>query len=328
MSSAVFHSLFVIWTGPLPSFPNKMNELVRNVVDVLQELRIDLQDFMWLIAEQLRIDNFLIQASDQVVFVFSRGQAGRQRSLIRQLASRMPLKPLPRVRFTIVNPDCASSVDWDAHSSVDEGLAAIPILDNAGKIDFWAKKMKPKASSSFTESENVPDDEEVTSMRSASPPSICADSLFSSQSTVDTMAMTKITALEDELARLREQITKIVSSGATVTGTSDYGSMPATPVPPPPPLPMSAPPPPPPPMGLFLPPPPPPPPPPQFTSDQGTPSRKLSLAESLQSKNLKSAGQTERHQVQRAMSVPAVPSMTDVLKDMGKVKLKKVDSQL
>lgn len=101
--------------------------------------------------------------------------------------------------------------------------------------------------------------------------------------------------------------------------------MPATPVPPPPPLPMSAPPPPPPPMGLFLPPPPPPPPPPQFTSDQGTPSRKLSLAESLQSKNLKSAGQTERHQVQRAMSVPAVPSMTDVLKDMGKVKLKKVD---
>jgi len=43
-----------------------MNELVSNVVDVLQELRIDLQDFMWLIAEQLRIDNFLIQASDQV----------------------------------------------------------------------------------------------------------------------------------------------------------------------------------------------------------------------------------------------------------------------
>lgn len=80
--------------------------------------------------------------------------------------------------------------------------------------------MKPKASSSFTESENVPDDEELRSMRSASPPSICADSLFSSQSTVDTMAMTKITALEDELARLREQITKIVSSGATVTGTS------------------------------------------------------------------------------------------------------------
>ncbi len=65
-----------------------------------------------------------------------------------------------------------------------------------------------------------PVDEELRSMRSASPPSICADSLFSSQSTVDTMAMTKITALEDELARLREQITKIVSSGATVTGTS------------------------------------------------------------------------------------------------------------
>lgn len=66
MSSVVFHSLFVIWAGSLPSVSIKMNELVSNVVDVLQELRIDLQDFMWLIAEQLRIDNFLIQASDQV----------------------------------------------------------------------------------------------------------------------------------------------------------------------------------------------------------------------------------------------------------------------
>lgn len=43
-----------------------MNQLVSNVVDVLQELRIDLQDFMWLIAEQLRIDSALVQASDQV----------------------------------------------------------------------------------------------------------------------------------------------------------------------------------------------------------------------------------------------------------------------
>lgn len=81
--------------------------------------------------------------------------------------------------------------------------------------------MKPKASSSFTESDNAPvDDDEARSMRSTSPPSVCADSLFSSQSTIDTVAMTKITALEDELSRLREQIAKIVTAGPSLAGTS------------------------------------------------------------------------------------------------------------
>ena len=140
---------------------------MRTVMEVLQELRIDLQDFAWLIAQQLRIDNALVQASDQVYFikimliylfcllfelihcffflffflqlvvVFSRGRSGRKRSLIRQIASRLPLEPLPRIHFTIVNPEYAASYDWDGRSTVDEGLAAIPVLDNEGKIDFW-----------------------------------------------------------------------------------------------------------------------------------------------------------------------------------------------
>ena len=46
-----------------------MDQLMRTVMEVLQELRIDLQDFAWLIAQQLRIDNALIQASDQVYCV-------------------------------------------------------------------------------------------------------------------------------------------------------------------------------------------------------------------------------------------------------------------
>jgi hypothetical protein len=43
-----------------------MDQLMRTVIDVLQELRIDLQDFAWLIAQQLRIDSVLVNASDQV----------------------------------------------------------------------------------------------------------------------------------------------------------------------------------------------------------------------------------------------------------------------
>ena len=36
------------------------------VMEVLQELRIDLQDFAWLVAQQLRIDSTLIRVSEQV----------------------------------------------------------------------------------------------------------------------------------------------------------------------------------------------------------------------------------------------------------------------
>lgn len=220
--------------------------------------------------------------------------------------------------------------------------------------------MKPKSSSSIADSEVIPYEEDAPSARSASPPSVCADSLYSSQSTVDTVAMTKITALEDELSRLREQIAKIVNVATNKPGTSgktldlciphytfelllffflkkmdpiDYGSMPATPIPPTTAFVPSGPPPPPPPPSsmLFGPPPPPmptgflpPPPPPLPCTLNGTanetPNRKLSLAESLQSKSLKATDQVDRKS--RAMSVP---SMTDILKDMGKVKLKKVD---
>ena len=47
-----------------------MSQALSTVVDVLQELRIDLQEFFWLIAQQLNIDTVLIHASDQV-FTFT-----------------------------------------------------------------------------------------------------------------------------------------------------------------------------------------------------------------------------------------------------------------
>lgn len=81
--------------------------------------------------------------------------------------------------------------------------------------------MKPKSPASITESDFAEDEVECTSMRSPSPPSMCADSLFSSQSTVDTVAMNKITALEDELARLRDQIAKIVVGTVTNSTSGD-----------------------------------------------------------------------------------------------------------
>ena len=44
-----------------------MSQVLSTVTDVLHELRIDLQEFFWLVAQQLNIDAVLIHASDQVL---------------------------------------------------------------------------------------------------------------------------------------------------------------------------------------------------------------------------------------------------------------------
>lgn len=64
-------------------------------------------------------------------------EPGRRRSLVRRVASSLAIKPLPRVRFTVVRPENDINCDWEAPSLIDEGLAAIPTLDNKGKIEFW-----------------------------------------------------------------------------------------------------------------------------------------------------------------------------------------------
>lgn len=56
---------------------------------------------------------------------------------MRRIASSLAIKPLPRVRFTVVTPENEINYDWETPTTVDEGLAAIPTLDNEGKIEFW-----------------------------------------------------------------------------------------------------------------------------------------------------------------------------------------------
>ena len=136
-----------------------MSQIVATVLDVLNELRIDLQDFAWLIAQQLGIDSLVVNASDQVylifyhvsigtftfiahysvqvVIIFRGGVAGSSRSFVRRVASRVPLKPVPRFHFTIGNDYASTFTDWDGQSTVDTGLASLPVLDRDSKIDFW-----------------------------------------------------------------------------------------------------------------------------------------------------------------------------------------------
>ena len=168
--------------------------------------------------------------------------------MIRQIASSLPLKPVPRLHFTIVDPELDSSSECGSKSISFQGLASIPILDHQQKIELWKYvvvialkffmisklsiiifnhriKMKQKSSpntATITDLEDDTEDEEIQSLRSPTPPSVCADSLYSSQSTVDTLAMNKITTLEDELSRLREQIAKIFSGTANQQTSGNF----------------------------------------------------------------------------------------------------------
>lgn len=71
----------------------------------------------------------------QIFLLFARQTHGRRRSLVRMAASILPLKPVPRVHFKIV--DCDNDTDSEARSVVYQGLASIPILDHQEKIELW-----------------------------------------------------------------------------------------------------------------------------------------------------------------------------------------------
>lgn len=56
---------------------------------------------------------------------------------MRRVATRLPLKPVLRFHFTIGNDYASTFADWDGQSTVDTGLASLPVLDRDSKIDFW-----------------------------------------------------------------------------------------------------------------------------------------------------------------------------------------------
>lgn len=49
---------------------SEMDRTLNVVIDVLNELRIDLQEFAWLICEQLQIDGTLMRTANRVSKIF------------------------------------------------------------------------------------------------------------------------------------------------------------------------------------------------------------------------------------------------------------------
>ncbi|XP_072170390.1 mitochondrial fission regulator 1-like [Diadema setosum] len=278
-------------------------------------------------------------------------QKRRRRSLVRAIGSRLPLAPIHRVHFQIVRrsepppwlhrqpqfyeEDCApvripslSDLPWLLMATPDKEIRSRSECRTIGRkkrrktIAVRPLNHTPPRHSSSPQTPMSRHNSLPSSPNSsfAATPTVRGVDLSETSPTKvdDPVAMKKISALEDELEKLRAQIAMIVTLQST---SADSGfSTPASrmslapvmatpPPPPPPPFPAGAPPPPPPPCGA--PPPPPPPPPPVSTP-------KLNAIELIKQNRDKNKNKP------KAQAGSGMPNMADVLKGLGTVKLKSV----
>ncbi|XP_028253393.1 mitochondrial fission regulator 2 [Parambassis ranga] len=249
---------------------------------------------------------------DMLVPVWDSQLCGQYRSIVRMIGTNLPLTPTPRVHFQI------PLVTYRPHGYVEVTMdtPAIPsfadvmwVCEDEG--DSFAKTrnhLPPKKSKAVNG--------EV--MRYPRP----AQRGGRSRQTNDPNALKKITALENELLKLRAQIAMIVTS-APASGSAEPQNVPGSPLMSPSPLPAltSTP--------RCAPPPPPPPPPPSLCPASSTES--TSVLELIQRR--KKAKDLDKGQLKpqnaglksKELTQKGLPSMLEVLKDLNQVKLRAVE---
>ncbi|CAN0258322.1 unnamed protein product [Lampetra planeri] len=224
---------------------------------------------------------------------------GSSRSLVRRIASHLPLKPCVRANVQ-VRPEACD------HGSLGSQLAAaaMMLMGCGGKESGSAGVRKPQgdggARGLATLLEAAEPGECDCGVESASSEAALSEAAPDPPVPSDD-AMRKISALEEELARLRIQIAMIVAVHEQQASCSTSPDGPAAPPPPPP--------------G----PPPPPPPLPPTGADES--SRMSTLALIKQRRAEKGGGEGGAEKAATA----CVPNMMDVLKGIDKVKLRTVD---
>ncbi|KAF3702773.1 Mitochondrial fission regulator 2 [Channa argus] len=248
---------------------------------------------------------------DMLVPVWDTQLCGRYRSIVRMIGSKLPLTPTPRVHFQV------PLLTYRPHAYVDITVdtRAIPsfadvlwVLEDEG--DSFAKTRNHLPPNSTVNRDVV--------RYSRPDPNQIQGGVRSVRQTADPDALKKITALENELLKLRAQIAMIV----TAAPASESQNAPGTPVKfsPHPPALTSTP--------HCAPPPPPPPPPPPSTKSSSTET--LSVVELIhrRKKNAKDLDRVQlKHQdsgLSRGLRDKGIPFMPDVLKELNKVKLRSV----
>uniref|UniRef100_A0A8C7D7Y8 Mitochondrial fission regulator n=1 Tax=Oncorhynchus kisutch TaxID=8019 RepID=A0A8C7D7Y8_ONCKI len=220
---------------------------------------------------------------------------GSSRSIVRRIATNLPLKPCPRVHFqlNLYTEDCSVLNSAGRQNGLVASLADVVWIDREEEEDEndWSEA---PSGLMFRSHPPQPRRRSLPSLHQAEPEP-------QGQTRSNDEAIQKISALEMELAKLRAQIAQIVLTQEQNAQTPAPGGPPAPGCPPPP----CAPPPPP----LCAPPPPP------LMGFQ----RSFSVIDLIQERRgKKTDGQTLLDQEPKQAEVP---NMLDVLKDIGKVKL-------
>lgn len=240
---------------------------------------------------------------DMLVPVWDSAYCGQYRSIVRMIGTNLPLSPQPRLRFQIP----LQTFKRHGHIDVIVDTPAIPTLADV----LW---LVEEEGDSHTKIRNVvPLGEafEIPSLGSERPLSVSVPAQRGGRvlgQGTQPEALQKISALEEELQRLRAQIAMIVTAPAAVSGTPCSTPLPvpvltSTPVCPP------------------LPPPPPPPlPPPAMDS-----CVKVSVSDVIRQRQAAKREKLAPYDSPASTAPDALPSMLEVLKDLKQVKLRFVE---
>lgn len=226
---------------------------------------------------------------------------GSSRSIVRRIATNLPLAPCPRVHFQLHPFASGASFLNSSNGPNVATLADVAWIDREENDGPGRIRCEADSGLVFRTQERRP------LRRQRSLPSIHqVEPAQQSQAVINDEAIQKISVLETELAKLRAQIAQIVQA-------QEQSAQSTAPAPGGPPVP--------PPMAPVPPPPPPPPPPPCPTPSM---QRSYSAIDLIRERRGKKAEQDTL--LDSAPKKPELPNMLDVLKDMGKVKLRSVKS--
>lgn len=226
---------------------------------------------------------------------------GSSRSIVRRIATSLPLGPCPRVHFQL-HPFAAGAGFLNNSNGLNGHVATFADVGWIDKEESGGNRFEANSGLFLRTQQRRP------LRRQRSLPSLHqAEPAPQSQTVINDEAIQKISVLESELAKLRQQIANIVHA-------QEQSVQSAAPAPGGPPVPLT------PPMAPIPPPPPPPPPCPAPGMQ-----RSYSAIDLIKERRGKKAGLNTilDHEPKK----PELPNMLDVLKDIGKVKLRSVKSR-
>ncbi|XP_055043994.2 mitochondrial fission regulator 2 [Misgurnus anguillicaudatus] len=244
--------------------------------------------------------------ADMLVPVWDSTHCGQYRSIVRMIGTNLPLSPYPRLRFQIP----LQTFNTHGHIDVSVDAPAIPTLadvlwlvDDEGECHTKFRNAVPLRKHCVQQGFEIP------SVRSERPLPVSVHAerggRVLGQST-QPEALQKISALEEELQKLRAQIAMIV-----IAPTADTSTPCSTPLRPP--ILTSTP--------VCPPPPPPPLPPPPAVGS----SMEVSVTEVIRQRQAAKRGKAEQMEPPVGVAPAALPSMLEVLRDINHVKLRSVE---